>query len=63
MTLANIDPALTEVGLYNLPGLTALPDMPAATCVMLENLPGVTVEDARKAAPNAKIWFDEERVQ
>ncbi len=30
------------VWLDNLPGLTALPDMPAATYVWLNNLPGVT---------------------
>ncbi len=32
----------TDVRLYNLPGVTALPDMAAATDVWLDNLPGVT---------------------
>ncbi len=51
-------PAATSVWLYDLPGVTALPDMPAAIDVWLDNLPGVTADQAKKAAPNAKIYIN-----
>jgi hypothetical protein len=63
MTITKINSAATDVQLYNLPGVTALPDMPAATDVRLHNLPGVTAAEARRGVPNAVIWIDGARVQ
>ena len=39
--LENAD-KITDVWLYNLSGITSLPELPAATDVWLENLPGIT---------------------
>ena len=63
MTLAKIDPAATDVWLYNLPGITAVPDMPAATDVWLYNLPGITAEMVFAAAPNATVWINWQKMR
>ncbi len=34
-------PAATDVWVYSCPGLTALPDLPAATYVRVENCPNI----------------------
>jgi predicted butyrate kinase (DUF1464 family) len=45
----------TDVRLYNLPGVTALPEMPAATDVWLYNLPGVTALPEMPAATDVGL--------
>ena len=48
--------AAAYVVLYNLPGVTALPALPAAAYVEINNLPGVTVLPEMTAA--AWVWLD-----
>jgi len=49
-----------DVSLDNLPGVTELPEMPAATYVWLHNLPGVTALPEMPAA--TAVWLDGKRV-
>ena len=46
----------TVVWLENLPGVTALPELPAATFVRLENLPGVTALPELPAATFVRLY-------
>ena len=46
----------TYVRLYNLPGVTAVPDLPAATYVRLYNLPGVTAVPDLPAATDVRLY-------
>ncbi len=50
----------TVVRLYNLPGITAVPDLPAATEVWLHNLPGITavpkVAAGGRIYRNGRVW-------
>ena len=52
--------AATDVWLYNLPGITAVPDLPAATDVWLDNLPGITavpkVATRGRIYRNGRVW-------
>ena len=45
-----------NVEVWNCPGLTALPDLPAAIRVQIENCPGLTTLPAFPAATRVEVW-------